>query len=68
MKEAEHAEARLRERLTAVNPMAVLQRGYAMVYDPDERIVSRAAEAEKRDEMILQFADGRVDVVRKEAT
>ena len=68
MKEAEYAEARLRERLTAVNPMAVLQRGYAMVYDPDERIVSRAAEAEKRDEMILQFADGRVDVVRKEAT
>ena len=68
MKEAEYAASRLRERLTAVSPAAVLERGYAMVYDPEERIVTRAEDARKRDEMTLQFADGRVAVHRKEAT
>ena len=28
--------ARLRERLTAVSPLAVLNRGYALVYDGEE--------------------------------
>ena len=68
MKEAEYNASRLRERLSAVSPMAVLERGYAMVYDREERIVSRAAEAETQHQMTLQFADGRVAVTRKEAT
>ena len=68
MKDAEHAASKLRERLEAVNPMAVLDRGYAMVYDAQERLLTRAAEAEKQDGMTLQFADGRVAVARKETT
>ena len=67
MKEAEHAAARLRERLTAVSPMAVLNRGYALVYDGHGRLLTRTAEAEKSDDMTLQFADGRIAVTRKDA-
>ena len=66
LKEAEHATGRLRERLTAVSPMAVLNRGYTLVYDEDERLLTRASEAEKQTGMTLQFADGRVAVTRKE--
>ena len=67
LKEAEHTASRLRERLTAVSPMAVLNRGYALVYDEDKRLLTRSAEAEKHNGMTLQFADGRVAVTRKEA-
>ena len=67
VKEAEHTAVRLRERLTAVSPMAVLNRGYALVYDEDERLLKRAADAEKHSGMILRFTDGRVAVTRKEA-
>ena len=66
MREAEHAAAKLRERLTAVNPMAVLNRGYVMVYDPEKQLITCAAEAQQRKQMILRFADGQVDVTRKE--
>ena len=66
LKEAEHATGRLRERLTAVSPMAVLNRGYTLVYDEDERLLTHAAEAKKQTGMTLQFADGRVAVTRKE--
>ena len=68
VKDAEHRAARLRERLEAVSPLAVLKRGYALVYDPEEKILTRAAEAEKQTAMTLQFADGRVAVARKETT
>ncbi len=67
IKETEHTAVRLRERLAAVSPMAVLNRGYALVYDKDERLLTRAAEAEKHSRMALQFTDGRVAVTRKEA-
>ena len=66
LKEAEHTSSRLRERLTAVSPMAVLNRGYALVYDEDKRLLTRAAEAKKQTGMALQFADGRIAVTRKE--
>ncbi len=68
VKDAEHRTARLRERLAAVSPLAVLNRGYALVYSPEEKILTRAAEAEKESAMTLQFADGRVAVARKEST
>lgn len=66
IRKAENTAARLRERLTAVSPMAVLSRGYAMVFDREEKLLTRAEEARKRDGMILQFADGRVEVARKD--
>ena len=65
MKDAEHLAARLRERLTAVSPLAVLNRGYALVYDGEEKLLTRAEEAKTRKEMTLQFADGRVAVTGK---
>ena len=46
-----------------MSPLAVLNRGYALVYDPEEKILTRAAEADRQKEMTLQFADGRVHVV-----
>ena len=66
IREAEHALSRIRERLEAVSPAAVLTRGYAMVYDPERRLVTRAKEARARDEMILQFSDGQIRVNRKD--
>ena len=68
LKDAEHRAVRLRERLEAVSPLAVLNRGYALVYDPEEKILTRAAEADKQKEMTLLFADGRVAVTRKGTT
>ena len=65
MKDAEHMVARLRERLTAVSPLAVLNRGYALVYDGEEKLLTRAEEAKTRKDMTLQFADGRVAVTGK---
>ena len=66
IREAGYTAARLRERLAAVSPMAVLNRGYALVYDGEEHLLTRAAEAERENGMTLQFADGRVAVTRKE--
>ena len=66
MLEGQHAVARLRERLAAVNPMAVLNRGYALVYSGEEKLLTSAAEAKGHREMTLQFADGRVGVTGKE--
>lgn len=68
MKDAEHLTLRLRERLEAVNPISVLDRGYALVYGEDERLLTRASEARKSGSMILQFADGRVSVTGKDET
>ena len=68
MTEAQHTAARLRERLTAVNPMAVLNRGYALVYSGEEKLLTSSAEAKKHRDMILQFADGRIGVTGKEQT
>ena len=68
MTEAQHTAARLRERLTAVNPMAVLNRGYALVYSGEGKLLTSSAEAKKHRDMILQFADGRIGVTGKEQT
>ncbi len=68
IREAGHNAARLKERLTAVDPLAVLNRGYALVYDREEHLLTRAAEAGRQEKMTLQFADGRVAVTRKETS
>ncbi len=54
--------AKLRERLEAMNPMSVLNRGYALVYDADGTMLTRKAEAEFRDRMKVRFADGEIEV------
>ena len=47
-------------RLAAVNPMAVLSKGYTFVESSDGRIISRANELIVGDRVDLVFADGRV--------
>ncbi len=64
--DARGAVTRLRERLEAVSPLNVLNRGYAMVYGEENSLVTSAGQAEKQLRMRLRFADGEVDVIRDE--
>ncbi|MBR3765329.1 MAG: exodeoxyribonuclease VII large subunit, partial [Clostridia bacterium] len=57
--------ARARARLTALNPSAVLERGYALVMDGDS-VVTSAKEAKHLDRMTLRFRDGSVRVAKEE--
>ena len=56
----------LRKRMEAMNPRAVLDRGYAMVLTEGNRILATAEQARKEKDMILQFSDGQVAVAGKE--
>ncbi len=53
---------RLREKLDALNPLSVLDRGYALVYSNDDRIVSRKAEALLHNQLKVRFSDGEIEV------
>ena len=53
---------RLREKLEAINPLGVLERGYALIYAGDGKLVTRRAEAEKEKQLAVRFADGRIEV------
>lgn len=55
---------RAKARLTALNPSAVLERGYALVMD-GERVVTSADRANEIDQMTLRFRDGSVGVQRR---
>ena len=57
--------ARARARLMALNPAAVLERGYALVMDGD-RVVATADSAKKLDHMTLRFRDGSVRVAKED--
>jgi exodeoxyribonuclease VII large subunit len=48
----------LQNRLQALNPMAVLQRGYAVVRGPDGRPVSRIAQVHVGDQVTVRLSDG----------
>ncbi len=48
----------LAKRLEALNPDAVIERGYAMVFR-DGRVISRAKQLETEDEVQIKFHDGR---------
>ena len=56
--------ARLRARLSALNPSAVLERGYALVTAGD-RVITTRADAAKRNRMTLRFQDGTLDVIKE---
>lgn len=56
--------ARLRARLSALNPSGVLERGYALVMDGDRVLTTRAA-AEKAARMTLRFHDGALNVIKE---
>ena len=55
---------RAKTRLAALNPSAVLERGYALVMDGD-RVVSSAQTANEKTCMTLRFRDGSVEVERR---
>ncbi len=55
---------RAKARLVALNPSAVLERGYALVMD-GERVVGSAASANEMNQMTLRFRDGSVEVERR---
>ncbi|HEX3572415.1 MAG TPA: exodeoxyribonuclease VII large subunit [Acidobacteriaceae bacterium] len=53
----EHASARLQ----ALSPLAVLSRGYALVYGPDGALLRNAANAKLGDTIRARFANGSLD-------
>ncbi|MBN1372241.1 MAG: exodeoxyribonuclease VII large subunit [Anaerolineaceae bacterium] len=50
------------ERLNALNPLAVLSRGYAVVQRSDGSLVTRAAQATPGEDLAIHFADGKANV------
>ena len=58
------AVARLKARLTALNPSGVLERGYALVMAGDRVLTTREAAA-KLDRMTLRFHDGTLNVIKE---
>jgi exodeoxyribonuclease VII large subunit len=53
----QHASARLQ----ALSPLAVLSRGYALVYGPDGALLRSAADANPGDAIRARLASGSVD-------
>lgn len=47
-------------RLTALSPMRVLERGYALVYGPDGHLLRAAAEVRQGEQITAQLAEGSV--------
>lgn len=68
LRDAEASLAEAETRLRAISPLAVLERGYALVYDPEGKVIPDAKAAEKASEMRVRFRDGQVEVERKERT
>ena len=53
--------AGLRSRLEALNPMKVLERGYAIAHRPDGTLITSATEVHPGEHMGVRFHDGRVN-------
>lgn len=50
-----------RHRLEALNPLAVLQRGYAVVYDRSGQVAHSVRQIQSGDDLTIRLKDGRVD-------
>ncbi len=57
--------ARLRERLEAMNPLQVLQRGYTLVTDPGGRVLTGVQDARSAGNVKIRFADGTAEAFVK---
>ena len=55
---------RAKERLGAISPLAVLDRGYALVFDQTHRVIPCAEEAKAHASMTIRFHDGQLAVER----
>jgi exodeoxyribonuclease VII large subunit len=53
--------SRAADRLTALSPLAVLDRGYALVYDDNGALVKTAKSLHRGDPLHLRFAQGQAD-------
>ena len=62
-----HRLERIRERLEAISPLGILNRGYTLVFSRDGQLIHTAKEAASLDVMKIRFADGNVRV-RKDTT
>lgn len=49
----------LQQKLAALNPQAVLQRGYAVVTGQDGRIIRKISQAKNGDQILVQVSDGK---------
>ncbi len=48
-------------RLQALNPLAVLQRGYAVIYDRDGQVIHTVQTIQSGDDLTIRLKDGRVE-------
>jgi exodeoxyribonuclease VII large subunit len=62
--------AGLRSRLQALNPLAVLERGFAVVSRPDGSLVRSVSQVKAGDEIQVQVADGKfsADIIQADVT
>jgi len=51
----------LRSRLLSLNPLAVLQRGYALVQAPDGRLLTRIRQVASGADVSVRMSDGSFD-------
>ena len=54
---------RFRERLEAMNPLRVLQRGYTLVTDQGGRVITGVQDAQTTEHVRIRFADGIAEAV-----
>jgi len=47
-------------RLEALNPLRVLERGYALVYGPDGKLLRSASQVASGEEIVVRLASGRI--------
>ena len=53
-------------RLSALNPMAVLARGYGALFTDDDRVITKASSLKSGDEIQIRLSDGKVKAEVKE--
>lgn len=68
IREKELSVTGLSAKLSAISPLRVLDRGYALVTDGEGHVIPDAAEANTRESMKIRFRDGEVAVRREEAS
>ena len=57
---------RTAQRLKGINPLAVMERGFALVTTEEGSVLSTAHAARQHREMTVRFTDGSINVIRKD--
>ena len=53
---------RMKDQMKALNPLGVLDRGYALICSPEGTLLTRKKQAESYERMRIRFADGEIEV------